>query len=276
MPIQSQSAIHFSVVQLSEIMNRCFQGYSIPVSVTPGYFATRFTAEGLSLNDSCVWTEGDQLVAIALITRRAQAGRLAAFALTPEYRGKGLSRPLLHPLLNTLSHQGINPLSLEVISTNRPGIALYTALNFTVLQTLYGFKGTVSGECCSPPLAQGTHDELLRALYTAPAVPLPWQLSPLSWHHFPCEIVHNQHAWAVISTYSGAPLLHMIFVEPGYRNEGRGTGLLQQLRCHYPEIRTPVAIPAAFQPLFLKAGYTTLPVTQLEMCYDQRTRALTH
>ena len=72
------SALHYSSEQLSDFLGECFEGYSIPVSLSSERFAQRFGAEDISLSDSCVWLNGEMLVAVAIITRRAETARLAA------------------------------------------------------------------------------------------------------------------------------------------------------------------------------------------------------
>ena len=73
MNLTAVSALHYSSEQLSAFLGECFEGYRIPISLTPERFALRFGAEDISLTDSCVWWEGEKLVAIALITRRAES-----------------------------------------------------------------------------------------------------------------------------------------------------------------------------------------------------------
>ena len=64
MELTAVSALHFSAAILTDILERCFQDYFVPFSLTPEAFAQRFGSEGLSYEDSCVWLRGDEPVAI--------------------------------------------------------------------------------------------------------------------------------------------------------------------------------------------------------------------
>ncbi len=92
MELTAVPATQFSSVQLTDILNACFEAYLVPVTQSVEGFVQRFSAEGMSLVDSRVWLAGDEPAAIAIVARRGSAARLAAFALRPAWRGKGLGR----------------------------------------------------------------------------------------------------------------------------------------------------------------------------------------
>ncbi len=60
----------FSSVQLTDILNACFEAYLVPVTQSVEGFVQRFSAEGMSLVDSRVWLAGDEPAAIAIVARR--------------------------------------------------------------------------------------------------------------------------------------------------------------------------------------------------------------
>jgi ribosomal protein S18 acetylase RimI-like enzyme len=72
--------------------------------------------------------EGEKL-GHALITRRGESARLAAFALRPAYRGNGVSKRLA-PLNCRLKAKGVRQMWLEVIADNQAGIGLYRSVGF--------------------------------------------------------------------------------------------------------------------------------------------------
>ncbi len=59
------------------------------------------------MEDSCVWLQNGEPVAIVIIARRDALARLAAFAIVPPLRGKGLARTMLAPLFATLKTKGV-------------------------------------------------------------------------------------------------------------------------------------------------------------------------
>lgn len=266
MELTAVSALHFSAAMLTDILERCFQDYFVPFSLTPEAFSLRFGSEGISYEDSCVWLRGDEPVAIALITRRAGAARLGAFAILPEYRGKGLARGMLTPLFAAQKAKGISRFYLEVIHENTAAIALYEALGFRVSQGLWGFKGEITDVPMSGELREATLNDLLRAVWSAPHEHTPWQLDPLSLPLMPCEIISDgAGAWAAITAHSTKPLLRFLFVEPASRGKGHARRMLQNLSALHPGICTPVAVPERFAPLFTSTGYQPLAITQFEM-----------
>jgi ribosomal protein S18 acetylase RimI-like enzyme len=260
------SALHYSSEQLSDFLGECFAGYSIPVSLSSERFAQRFGAEDISLSDSCVWLNGEMLVAVAIITRRAETARLAAFALRPAYRGKGIGKKLLEPLVKGLRAKGIRQMMLEVIADNQAGIALYQSLGFEPRQVLRGFQGDAYS---------GVGDNLLREINPLELVwrsvnevksTLPWQLDPLSVITLPCRVFeYRKHAYAAISTLLDAPQLRFLYVDPEYRHKGFAREMLMTLNHHFPGLNTSVAVPDVFTPLFVSAGYATMELSQLEM-----------
>lgn len=263
-------ALHFSIVQLSDIMNTCFQQYVVPLSVTPDYFATRFGAEGLNFQHSGVWMQGETPVAIVLIATRGREARIAAFALNPDFRGQGRAKQMMTAVLSRLAAEHIGPIWLEVIGGNTAAIALYETLGFRITQTLLGFSGPGPSPGSAPPLEHTPTDVLLHAIWRAPQEETPWLLDPLAFPALPCEVVGNgEPAWGVIDRLTGTPQLRYLFVDPACRRQGLGSDLLASIGAHYPGIRTPVAVPQRLAPLFHKAGFEPMALTQYEMCLSR-------
>ncbi len=55
MELTAVPATQFSSVQLTDILNACFEAYLVPVTQSVEGFVQRFSAEGMSLVDSRVW-----------------------------------------------------------------------------------------------------------------------------------------------------------------------------------------------------------------------------
>lgn len=75
MELTAVPATQFSSVQLTDILNACFEAYLVPVTQSVEGFVQRFSAEGMSLVDSRVWLAGDEPAAIAIVARRGSAAR---------------------------------------------------------------------------------------------------------------------------------------------------------------------------------------------------------
>lgn len=66
MELTAVPATQFSSVQLTDILNACFEAYLVPVTQSVEGFVQRFSAEGMSLVDSRVWLAGDEPATIAI------------------------------------------------------------------------------------------------------------------------------------------------------------------------------------------------------------------
>lgn len=269
MELTAVPATQFSSVQLTDILNACFEAYLVPVTQSVEGFVQRFSAEGMSLIDSRVWLAGDEPAAIAIVARRGNMARQAAFALRPAWRGKGLGRKLMQELLTFLQQQEIETVSLEVIRDNHAAVALYQSLGFT---RRYGLCGYLSAEplAAAPGVLQPYPIlALLRRAVEESNSQLPWLMDPLTFATLPCRVVTlEQRAFAVLSTSGSRPLLQFLWVEPAARRQGLAQALLMALAQQFPGIGTSVTVPETFTPLFAAAGYAPLSLQQYEMTME--------
>lgn len=262
-------AIHYSCTQLAAFVGQCFEGYSMPFSLPPAVFAQRFIAEGLSLVDSCVWLDGDEPAAVALITRRGVSARLAAFAIRPQYRAQGMGKRLLPPLMAALRDKGVRLMRLEVIQDNHPAVALYHSLGFTTVQPLYGYQGAKEVVGDATALREIDPLVVVRKAVCENNAALSWLTDPLSAASLPARAFeYRNQALAVIAMHMETPQLRFVYVEPEYRRRGFASELLQALNQHFPGLSTSVVVPGMFAPLFARAGYTPLALSQYEMKAD--------
>ena len=81
MELTAVPATQFSSVQLTDILNACFEAYLVPVTQSVEGFVQRFSAEGMNWSIPRL-AAGDEPAAIAIVARRS-AARLAAFAPAP-------------------------------------------------------------------------------------------------------------------------------------------------------------------------------------------------
>ncbi|EOD8969952.1 GNAT family N-acetyltransferase [Klebsiella quasipneumoniae] len=269
MELTAVPATQFSSVQLTDILNACFEAYLVPVTQSVEGFVQRFSAEGMSLIDSRVWLAGDEPAAIAIVARRGNMARLAAFALRPAWRGKGLGWKLMQELLTFLQQQEIETVSLEVIRDNHAAVALYQSLGFT---RRYGLCGYLSAEplAAAPGVLQPYPIlALLRRAVEESNSQLPWLMDPLTFATLPCRVVTlEQRAFAVLSTSGSRPVLQFLWVEPAARRQGLAQALLMALALQFPGIGTSVTVPETFTPLFAAAGYAPLSLQQYEMTME--------
>lgn len=266
MELTAVSATQFSVAQLTTILCDCFEDYLVPVTLSVEVFVQRFSAEGLSLLDSRVWLDGDVPAAMALVARRGDQARLAAFAVRPAFRGKGVGRRLMGPLLDALREQGVRRMWLEVIRDNHAAVALYHSLGFEVRHGLCGYLSAQTASEESSVLQEYDVLALTRRAGAELNGQLPWLMDPLTFTTLPCRALSlHQQAFAVLATLSSRPQLQFLWVEPAARGRGLGRELLMALARQFPGLGTSVTIPERFTPLFQAADYTPGALKQYEM-----------
>ncbi|VUS46537.1 GNAT family N-acetyltransferase [Klebsiella spallanzanii] len=269
MELTAVPATQFSIEQLTVILSDCFEDYLVPVTLSVEVFVQRFSAEGLSLLDSRVWLDGDVPAAMAVVARRGDEARLAAFGMRSGYRGKGLGRRLMTPLIASLQEQGVRRMWLEVIRENHAAMALYQSLGFEVRHGLCGYLSSQAGSDEPPILQDCDVLALTRRASAEVNGHLPWLMDPLTFSTLPCRaFTLNQQAFAVLATLTSRPQLQFLWVEPAARGRGLGREMLIALARQFPGLGTSVTIPETFTPLFKAAGYAPLALKQYEMSVE--------
>ncbi|EOC1326629.1 GNAT family N-acetyltransferase [Cronobacter dublinensis] len=264
--LRALPAIHWSSEALAAMLCRCFDGYLVPFQLDGAVFAQRFGAENVCLNASRVWLEGDNVVALALMARRGWHSRLAAFAIHPAWRGKGLGKMLMMQLLDEAHERGDSSMTLEVIVGNDAGQALYERVGFACEKTLVGFQAHspatfVDTQALTPcdPL------NVARRIATQ-ADDLPWLVMPETAQALPgTGFSLDGQAFAIVATCYAQPQLRALWVAPEARREGRARQLLSLLHERFPGLMTPVAVDLRLAPLFEQSGFRIQPVRQYEM-----------
>ena len=266
MELTAVPATQFSIEQLTTIRCDCFEDYLVPVTLSVEVFVQRFSAEGLSLLDSRVWLDGDVPAAMAVVARRGDEARLAAFAVRPAYRGKGVGRRLMTPLIYAMRAQGGRRMWREVIRDNHAAVALYQSLGFEVRHGLCGYLSAQAASGESSVLQEYDVLALTRRAGAEINGQLPWLMDPLTFSTLPCRALSlHQQAFAVLATLSSRPQLQLLGVDPAARGRGLFHEMLRSLAPVFPGLGTSLTIPARFSPLVQAAGYTPMALKQYEM-----------
>ncbi|VFS65998.1 ribosomal-protein-alanine N-acetyltransferase [Raoultella planticola] len=255
MELTAVSATQFSVAQLTTILSDCFEDYLVPVSLPLAVFVQRFSSEGLSLLDSCVWLDGETPAAIAIVARRGDEARLAAFAVRPAWRGKGMGRRLMTPLMTSLREQGVRRMWLEVIRENYAAVALYQSLGFVVHHGLCGFVSTRAEDAAAAVLEEGDVLPLLRRAGAEINGRLPWLDGPVYLRYAAMPDAHSESAG-----FCGAGNLNLhaaatvFVVEPSVRGRGLAHEMLRALARQFPGLSTSVIIPNHLRRCLARRG----------------------
>jgi len=237
--IRIRPAREFAADLLSGVMDRAFSDYIAGhEEMTPEVFAHFLWKEGIHLAASCVALIDDHPLGIAMMARRGPRSRLAAMAVEPDGRRRGLGATMLDAILEDEARRGQCEMVLECFEENHPAIALYNSRGFEVTQRLYGYSGG--------SLPAGDTDGLeavdpvrVAAVMMAHGGPeLSWQTSaPALFHYAPPDMAFRRGAaWAIVTLPDDTRLtLRALVVETEHRGRGQATRMLSALAARYPE-----------------------------------------
>ncbi|TNV20626.1 GNAT family N-acetyltransferase [Buttiauxella sp. B2] len=264
--VTSKAAAYWNSHQLADILSHCFEGYLVPFTIDGETFSSRFGAEDISLNDSKVWMQDGEPKALAVIARRGQTCRLAAFAIRPELRGQGLGKQFMQQLIDEARARGDRNMWLEVIVGNDSGLALYERMGFVCQQKLAGFNATgVTRLVVTDELLEIDPMEMAKKIMVDSRLRMPWLSAPETLYKLPGKaFILNDVAYAMVVT-TPQPRLRMLYVDPAERGKGQAKKLLTLLHERFPGLSTAATTPEQIAPLFLSCGYHQDPVMQYEM-----------
>lgn len=261
----------------AEIFTNCYRGYVIPVHATGADLAARARAE--DIDPSASWIVSDRLgpVAVGLIARRETRSRLAAFAVDPRARGRGLARPVLARLMDEARRRGDEAMELEVFEHNVPAVKLYAGLGFRPIDRLVGFESpSAAAEGTRSALRELPVAELGRHLEADAALDLPWQLRPetLSRIAPPWQALGDgDGAFALVDlSRTDAVGLRLLFTAPMRRRQGRARALAAAIRgiAAGRPIHVPQLIPERYVPFAAALGFAPAEHGQLRMMLPLR------
>src|SRR5215218_1874712 len=189
--------------QVADALTKSFEGYVMPVHVTAHGYERRFRPEHVDPFASYVYFREARPVAAVLVARRGWTSRIAAMAVAPEARGRGLGKLIMQDAINEAVERGDGYVLLEVFEHNDPAMKLYEGLGFSPLRSLVGYHHDPVGASYA---VTDTLDELdpldfARVVAREGEPNLPWMLAAetLSGATPPARALHLDHrAYALI------------------------------------------------------------------------------
>ena len=263
--------------QVADALTKSFEGYVMPVNVTAEGYERRFRPENVDSFASYVYFREAEPVAVVLVARRGWTSRIAAMAVAPEARGRGLGKLIMRDAIGEAVDRGDRSVLLEVFEHNTPAVKLYEGLGFRPLRRLVGYHHDPGR---AAPEFTGTLCELdpldfARLVAREGGPDLPWMLAAetLSGAVSPALAFHLDHrAYALIGDPDANVIPLAAFVVPRpYRRNGWGTRLMRALLATYPDRSwsIPQIVPEELAPTFFaRCGWTLLDTNQLEMVLD--------
>ena len=274
-------AIDLPLDQLVVLLNRGFEGYTVPVNFSVLTLLSTLARDSVDLSASRVVKHDGTPVGVGLIAKRGWQARLAAMCIVSEFRGQGVGRHLLDHLFDELPEQGIRQLGLEVIASNTPGVALYKGTGFETIRRLISLAHDGKGQAAQLTPAIPTADQLQPAdiakvashLNGDPHPNLPWQLSGTSLMvSGPPNVAYQWNNAAIVLSDPSLSTLYIrsLLVDPAQRRQGQAQAILAAAMQRHPgkEWTVPALCPEELSGLFEALGFQRGKLAQLQMLKD--------
>jgi ribosomal protein S18 acetylase RimI-like enzyme len=216
-----------TVAVAAAAMERCFEGYIVPIRTTAESWERRFRGEHLDPFASRIYERGGQAAAVLFVCRRGWTSRVGGMAVAADARGHGLGRRVMRDAIADARARGDRALLLEVIEQNTPAVKLYKSLGFRMARRLVGYRW-------EPAPLDGPADalreidplELARVALREGEPDLPWMLAPetLSAATAPARaFALEDRAFALVANPDADTLsLFALVVPRAHRRQGGG------------------------------------------------------
>ena len=133
--IRVASIIHMNLNNLTEIWNRCWQGYYYDMSYTPEHMRGWLELSQVSLQHSMAIYVDDHIAGLALLSIEDTDGWIAGTCIDPMYRRKGLFTALMRIELDVAKRAGLKRVYLEVLEQNHAR-KVYQSVGFAQIRQL--------------------------------------------------------------------------------------------------------------------------------------------
>jgi ribosomal protein S18 acetylase RimI-like enzyme len=266
-----------TAAQVADALTKSFEGYVMPVKVTAQGYERRFRPEHVDPFSSYMYLQETRPVAVVLVARRGWTSRIAAMAVAPEARGRGLGKLIMQDAIDGAVERGDRSVLLEVFEHNTPAMKLYEGHGFRPSRRLVGYHHDPGGAV--PEVMDTLYGldplEFARVMAREGEPGLPWMLAAetLSGVVSPAQAFHLDHrGYALIGDSEANVIPLAAFVVPrAHRRNGWGTRLMQTLIATYPDRAwsIPQLVPEELAPTFFaRCGWTLMDTNQLEMVLD--------
>jgi GNAT superfamily N-acetyltransferase len=254
----------------------CFQGYVVPMRFTPEKYEARFRAENLDPFASRLYFSNEALAAVVMIARRGWTSRLAAMAVAPDFRGRGVGKDLLKVTLEEANLRKDRTMILEVFEQNPAALSLYSSAGFRTSRKLVGYDflppGAGSGTSDLDRLREIDPLIVARLIAEEGEPDLPWMLAPetLAAATRPAQALHLDNlAFVTIADPNAEKVvIRTLLVRKAHRGKGWGSRILSALEALFETrpLTIPPLVPENVAPgLFRRAGWQPQAFNLLEM-----------
>lgn len=135
------------IEEILDCFNLSFSDYLIPLQINHDQLLTKFKAENIDRSISIGAFRNDKLVGLVLHGKKKKEKLTVAYnggtGVIPRERGQGLTIRMYTYILPKLQSNGIDNVTLEVISNNRAAIKAYEHIGFREARRLNCYKGEI-------------------------------------------------------------------------------------------------------------------------------------
>ncbi len=261
----------YSDEQIVGALNTCFEGYVVPVSLTPSVYRWRFGPEDIDPTCSSIYVANGNPVAVVLIARRDCVCHVSAMAVATPFRRQGIGRGVMGHAIAEAKARKDSAMLLEVIEQNPGAVALYKTLEFQVTTRL-------AGGSLAP--VQGGSDQLREVdvarvaglLADQGPEAMPWWIAPASQNPQGASRIGLSLAdrcFAIVEdTAREVVIVWTVLTIQNERRQGHGRRMLQAIQAKYPgkSLRVVGCVPdRIFAEFFAPCGFIADSISQFEM-----------
>ena len=274
--LASRTVSQCTSAEVTAAIVHCFQNYLVQMQFTPEKYEIRFRGEDLDPFASRVYHSEGMPAAVVMISRRGWTSRLAAMAVAPDFRRRGLGKEVMQVALREATLRKDRSMVLEVFEQNRAAVSLYTGLGFRPIRRLIGYDlrpESSRDRGSDSERLQEIDPVIVARLIAKDGEPdLPWILMPETFAAatLPVQALHlDEIAFAIVADPKAEKIVvRALLVRKTHRRQGWGSRILRALGALFAD--RPLAIqglvPENMAPgLFLGSGWQRQTLNQFEM-----------
>lgn len=140
-----QSLDKTSTKAITEVFNKSFEDYKVPMHRTEAQMQEKIKAEYIDLSASVGAFDNETLVGFILFGIDTVDGRKTMWdggtGVLKEYRGKSLTKQMFQIALKHAKDQKVERILLEVLESNATAYNIYKSLGFRKIRLLHAYHG---------------------------------------------------------------------------------------------------------------------------------------
>lgn len=270
MAVAYRSVLDHGLEPSAALMTRGFADYFVPITLSAASLIAMARKDSVDLGESRVILDGEEPVGVALIARRGRASRVAAMAIIPGARSRGVGEATMRHLMAEAAARGEREMVLEVIEQNERAARLYERCGLRTVRRLVGYEGTPQADGPAAAVVECDVRDVARALMAHGPDDLPWQLSAetLAQATTPTLGYRSETSFVAISDPAAARMTVWGLVTlPEARRRGMASALLRAIVARYPgrEWRVIAIWPEHLGALFERLGLQRAKLSQWQM-----------